>query len=148
MNFKVVIPRPECLRRMSSGFGWVDHRLVRQGYTSHLSAEAQALYLFLVTVANESGLSWYSEEKLCQQSNLSRRLLDSARKELAACSLVAYSRPVYQVLELPCAHRERGESATLDMPCEEAKEAARTQRFEQALTIEEIFRQMAEGGRK
>ena len=43
MNFKVVIPRPECLRRMSSGFGWVDHRLVRQGYTSHLSAEAQAL---------------------------------------------------------------------------------------------------------
>ena len=145
MNFKVVIPRPECLRRMSSGFGWVDHRLVRQGYTSHLSAEAQALYLFLITVANESGLSWYSEEKLCQQSNLSGPQLDSARKELAACSLVAYSRPVYQVLELPCAHRHHEESATVDMPCEEAEAAARPQRFEQPLTIEEIFRRMANG---
>ena len=148
MNFKVVIPRPECLRRMSSGFGWVDHRLVRQGYTSSLSAEAQALYLFLVTVANESGLSWYSDEKLCQQSNLSGRLLDSARRELFACSLVAYSRPVYQVLELPFAHRNRGIPVTLDRTVEEAEPSAQNKRFEQTLTIEEIFRQMAGGGRK
>lgn len=145
MNFKVVIPRPDCLRRMSSGFGWVDHRLVRHGYTSHLSIEAQALYLFLVTVANESGLSWYSDEKLCQQSNLSGHQLDSARKELAACSLVAYSRPVYQVLELPCAHRSCGEPAAVDMPFEQAKTVSPPQRFEQTLAMEEIFRRMANG---
>ena len=102
----------------------------------------------LVHLLHQVGIQRIVKTRCAQAPSLSGRLLDSARKELAACSLVAYSRPVYQVLELSCAHRDRGESATLDMPCEEAKEAARTQRFEQALTIEEIFRQIAEGGRK
>lgn len=139
MKFNVAIPRPDRLRSAPSGFGWVDHRLVRLGYTSHLSVEAQALYLFLVTVANESGLSWYSDETLCRQGNLSRRQLDSARQELAACSLVAYSRPVYQVLELP---RAPGSRAAADGPPGEAEDA---RRLGQALTLEEIFRRMENG---
>jgi hypothetical protein len=144
MKFKVAIPRPDRLRGAPSGFGWVDHRLVRLGYTSHLSVEAQALYLFLVTVANESGLSWYSDETLCRQGNLSRRQLDSARRELAACSLVAYSRPVYQVLELPRAPGRREEPAA-DEPSGEAEGAPRPRRLGQALTLEEIFRRMENG---
>ncbi len=142
MSFRVIIPHPECLRRISSGFGWVDHRLVRQGFTSRLSLEAQTLYLFLVTVANESGLSWYSDEKLCQQSNLSARLLDSARKELLSCSLLAYSPPVYQLLEIPGISRLSKLSVNTQEPDKKLIPEVRHKRFEESLSIDEILRQI------
>lgn len=65
-----MIPRPERLRRAPSGFGWVDHRFVRHGYSARLGSGSLALYLFMVTVANEDGLSWYSSEKLCPLTGL------------------------------------------------------------------------------
>ena len=96
-----MIPRPERLRRAPSGFGWVDHRFVRHGYSARLGSGSLALYLFMVTVANEDGLSWYSSEKLCLLTGLDDAGLQRARRELEAQSLIAFSRPVYQVLELP-----------------------------------------------
>jgi hypothetical protein len=32
------------------GFGWIDHRLLRDGYLGHCSPEALALYVFLSTI--------------------------------------------------------------------------------------------------
>ncbi len=37
-------------RRLPEGFGWVDHRLVRENVIENFSAESLALYLFLITV--------------------------------------------------------------------------------------------------
>ena len=41
----------ERIRRISGGFGWVDHRLVRNGYVDACSHLALATYLFLITVS-------------------------------------------------------------------------------------------------
>ena len=49
------------LRQVPRQFSWVDQRLVREHYIDQLSPEACALYLFLVTVADAQGLSFYSE---------------------------------------------------------------------------------------
>ena len=49
------------LRHVPSQFSWVDQRLVREHYIDHLSPEACALYLFLVTVADAQGLSYYAD---------------------------------------------------------------------------------------
>ena len=49
------------LRTVPKQFSWVDQRLVRERYIDQLSHEACALYLFLVTVADAQGLSFYSE---------------------------------------------------------------------------------------
>src|SRR5712692_8578499 len=43
--------RAERLRQVPAGFGWVDHRLVRNGFISRCDHAGLALYLFLVTVA-------------------------------------------------------------------------------------------------
>lgn len=94
-------PRPDLIRRVPHGFGWIDHRFVREGHIRHLSRESLVLYLFLVTVANEEGISWYSTEKLCLLSGLDSSSLSLAREQLTSLSLLAYSPPVYQVLELP-----------------------------------------------
>ena len=88
------------LRQVPSQFSWVDQRLVRERYIDQLSHEACALYLFLVTVADAQGLRFYSERSLCQRLSMTCVELRKARQALITLALVAYDRPLYQVLAL------------------------------------------------
>ena len=56
--------------------------------------------LFLVTVADAQGLSFYSERSLCQRLSMTPAVLRQARQALIAYALVAYQSPLYQVLAL------------------------------------------------
>lgn len=91
---------PERLRRVPRQFSWVDQRLVRDRHICRGSAQALALYLFLVTVADAEGLSYYSDESICRLLPLDTAGLCRARQELIAADLIAYERPLYQVLAL------------------------------------------------
>jgi hypothetical protein len=91
---------PQRRRRVPPQFSWVDHRLVRDGHLRGRSASALALYLFLVTVADADGLSWYSEEALCRQLSCEAGQLQRDRAELQQAELIAYRKPLYQVLDL------------------------------------------------
>ncbi|MEI2723917.1 MAG: hypothetical protein V9H26_10360 [Verrucomicrobiota bacterium] len=54
--------RPQRLRHIPPSFSWVDHRLVRhESYWPVPATAAWTLYLFLVTVADAQGLSFYSD---------------------------------------------------------------------------------------
>jgi len=89
---------PDRIRRVPRAFSWVDHRLVRDGHISRLSHEAQALYLFLVTVGDAEGLSYYSDAKAARLLSMEESMLRSARRNLCEAGLIAYRRPLYQVL--------------------------------------------------
>ena len=89
------------LRQVPKQFSWVDQRLVRERYIDRLSHEACALYLFLVTVADAQGLSYYADRTLSQRLSMSRAQLGQARQVLITQHLLAYRRPLYQVLALP-----------------------------------------------
>jgi hypothetical protein len=91
------------LRRVPRQFSWVDQRLVRERYIDQLSHEACTLYLFLVTVADAQGLSYYADASLCQRLSLTSSELEQARQALITRGLVAYYRPLYQVLALDAA---------------------------------------------
>jgi len=101
------IVSPGHVRHMPEGFGWVDHRLVRKGYLKGRSRESLALYLFLITVADADGVSYYSEESLCDQLNYTSSELKTARTELINAELAAYRKPFFQVLELPFTATEK-----------------------------------------
>jgi hypothetical protein len=88
------------LRQVPKQFSWVDQRLVRDRYIDQLSHEACALYLFLVTVADAQGLSYYADASLCQRLSMTSTELHHARHALIARGLVAYQRPLSQVLAL------------------------------------------------
>ncbi len=92
---------PGRLRHLPEGFGWIDHRLVREKIIGNYSCEALALYLFLLTVADEDGVSWYSDASIEGRLQLAPEVLKSSRRELSEGKLIAYRRPYYQVLELP-----------------------------------------------
>ena len=91
---------PQRRRRVPPQFSWVDHRLVRNGHIEGRSPEALALYLVLVTVADAEGLSWYSEAALCRVLSWTPQRLAQARAELREADLIAYRKPLYQVLDL------------------------------------------------
>lgn len=92
--------RPDRLRLVPPHFSWVDHLLVRDRHIQRCDANAWALYLFLVTVGNAQGLSWYADHTLAGLLNMSEETLVMARRQLVLNSLVAFSHPFYQVLDL------------------------------------------------
>lgn len=97
---------PAKLRRVPPQFSWIDQRLVRERYIDQISHQACALYLFLVTVADAQGLSYYADPSLCQRLALTGAELHQARQALITRGLIAYQHPLYQVLALDAAPRE------------------------------------------
>lgn len=93
--------RPERVRQVPQQFSWVDHALVQQHFIDRCDARAGALYLFLVTVSDAQGLSYYGAATLARRLHLSEEDLDSARRQLVELELIAYRSPLYQVLALP-----------------------------------------------
>ena len=99
----MILKRPLCperVRKPPAGFNWLDHRLVRNGYLDKCSHQAAALYLFLVTVADAHGLSYYSDASLMKRLRMDSSTLAQARRNLMQAGLIAYQKPLYQVLAL------------------------------------------------
>jgi hypothetical protein len=91
---------PSRVRRVPRQFSWVDQRLVRDRHMARCDPEALALYLFLVTVADARGLSFYADASIGRMLSLSPQRLEQAREMLVGTGLIAYEAPLYQVLAL------------------------------------------------
>ena len=122
---------PDRVRRVPGQFSWVDQRLVRDGHIRRSSASALGLYLFLVTVGDAEGLSYYSDRSVAELLSVDCGTLSVLRRELVTAGLIAYAAPLYQVLGLDVARpapwkeqRPRGESQ-LDSVAEIFGELAR-----------------------
>ena len=94
------LPCPERLRHVPRQFSWIDQRLVRNRHIQGPTPRALALYLFLCTVADAEGLSYYSDASAGALLTCSGSELRAARAELVATGLIAYQSPFYQVLSL------------------------------------------------
>jgi hypothetical protein len=93
--------RPERLRQVPEQFSWVDQALVQQHFIDRCEARSAALYLFLVTVSDAQGLSYYGAPTLARRLRLSEEQFAAARQQLIELDLIAYRSPLYQVLALP-----------------------------------------------
>jgi hypothetical protein len=105
---------PERVRQVPAQFSWIDHRLVRERYLERCDPPAAALYLFLVTVADAQGLSYYSDAAIVRGLSLSAAYLRQARDDLIRIGLIAYQRPLYQVLALDSPPRGEARECSAD----------------------------------
>ncbi len=134
-----VIKRVLCrqrLRRVPPQFSWIDHRLVRHKHICRCSHPALALYLFLVTVCDGEGLSYWSDASIGRLLRLQAPELARARQELISAELIAYQPPLYQVL-------------ALDPPAQEIAPAAgpSVQRGPEALSFGQVLQQIMESAK-
>ena len=91
---------PHRVRKPPKQFSWLDQRLVRDRHIERCTHQAAALYLFLVSVADGQGLSYYSDPSVMKRLSMSETALWEARKNLIGLQLIAYETPLYQVLPL------------------------------------------------
>jgi hypothetical protein len=124
------ILRPDRLRVVPAQFSWIDQRLVRDNFLHCGEPITWALYLVLVIVADAQGLSYYSDARLSRLLKVEPLQLARARQQLIAGDLLAYQKPLYQVLALPLA----------------STPASLQQRAGQALSVGDILRRVMEGG--
>ena len=102
------------LRKVPRQFNWVDHRLVRERHIEKCTHSAAALYLFLVTVADAQGLSYYSDASVMARLSMDEPILMDARTNLIQAELIAYKKPLYQVLSLDM--RPEAQRSAMDRP--------------------------------
>ncbi len=129
LNKKIL--RPDRLRQVPAQFSWVDQRLVRENFLRLADPAAWSLYLVLVTVADAQGLSYYSEATLSRLLRMDLLQLARCRQQLVAASLVAYEKPLYQVLALPPAQVVTAQAGS---------------RSGQTFSVGDILRRACEGG--
>ena len=73
---------------------------MQQHFIDRCDARAAALYLFLITVADAEGLSFYGASTLAARLQLRDDEFAAARLQLIALELIAYRAPLFQVLAL------------------------------------------------
>jgi hypothetical protein len=88
------------VRKIPRSFSWVDHRLVRDKHIASCTHVQSALYLFLVCVSDARGLSYYSDKSIMNKLGMDIQILQEARSGLIKNSLIAWQKPIYQVLSL------------------------------------------------
>ncbi len=88
------------MRRIPDQFSWIDQRLVRDHHIERADCTALGLYLFLLTVADAQGLSYYADASIARILSLRPEQVAAARKGLMRAGLIAYEAPLYQVLAL------------------------------------------------
>jgi hypothetical protein len=87
-------------RPPKEGWSWIDRRFLRD-HAPALERDAVFLYFFLAAVSDKYGLSFYGEPAIGAQLRVAGPAVARARDELAGRDLIAYRRPLYQVLSLP-----------------------------------------------
>ena len=109
---------PARRRRVPRQFSWIDQRLVRERHIGRCTAEALALYLFLVTVADAEGLSFYGDGAIAALLGWPEAQVRAARAGLMRADLIAFQAPLYQVLSLdaPAPRPAVGEPPPVPLP--------------------------------
>lgn len=101
-------PRPNLIRKPRPPFGWLEARLLHEGWLARLGPKATALLIFLALAADGHGASFYGRDKMADLLGMDRDDVDRALDRLGELGLVAH-RPwnsghpdgVWQLLPVP-----------------------------------------------
>jgi len=83
-------PHPEQIRKPPGSFGWLDARLLHEGWLDRLGPERIAVLTLLAVAADRTGSSFYRRDTMAQTLGMPRRDLDEALERLLDLDLVAH----------------------------------------------------------
>ncbi len=89
------------IRRINSGFSFIPHRFLAEGFLAALDQHQLLLYFFLVLASDRYGLSYYAYDSICTATRLTVEQYIDARNSLIKKDLIAFDGTLFQVLQLP-----------------------------------------------
>ena len=92
---------PRRIRYPRGAYGWVDLKIVTEGHLQALDPSSALTYLFLCTVGNREGISFWSRSRMARALSLSLETIDAALRVLARVDLIAATERIVQVLPVP-----------------------------------------------
>ena len=90
------------IRRIKGGFSFIPHCFLNDRFFTSLNHTGLLLYFFFVLASDRFGMSFYGDESIMRQVDLSRDELYLSRGLLVEKDLIAFDPPFVQVLDLPC----------------------------------------------
>lgn len=123
-------PHPDLVRMPTQRFGWIDARMLHDGWFAKLGADAVAVMSLLAIAADRRGASFYNRERMAKELSMNVDQIDTALERLQQLSLVALNpwkrgaeNGVWQLLPVPARERPPQGMATLKQALSElAKE--------------------------
>lgn len=73
------------------------------------------MYLFLVCVGDDKGLSYYGDQSIMKKLSMDGQTLQNARSDLIKNSLLAWQKPIYQVLSIGPVAGKRKQGAVMSV---------------------------------
>ena len=92
---------PDRIRSIKSGFSFIPHRFLREGFFITLSRDELVVYFLLILVSDREGVSYYSQDRLCHLLKMCLEDFLEARNRLIEKDLIAFDGFIFQVLSLP-----------------------------------------------
>ncbi len=83
-------PRPQLVRRPREPFGWLEARLLHQGWLAEIGPHAVAALVLLMLAADRRGAAYHNRERMAQATGTTRSELDRALGELLDARLVEF----------------------------------------------------------
>lgn len=94
---------PRRVRYPRGAYGWVDLKIVTEGWLQSLGSEAALTYLFLCAVGNCQGMSFWSKGRMARTLGIDLECVEMALQKLEKENLIAANGCVIQVLALSSA---------------------------------------------
>lgn len=108
LKVRPIVPNPGRVRRIEGSFGWLDHRLLRDGHLEWMTLADLAVYVFLVLAADRTGVSFWRKDVMAQKLDIGWSDFEAAKRRLLERELIAFRSfspgevdGFYQVLPLP-----------------------------------------------
>lgn len=83
-------PRPDFIRTPTQGFGWLDDRLLKEGWLQQLGPEPTAVLVLLALAADRHGASFYGRERMASRLGIDRDTIDRSLERLLELGLVEH----------------------------------------------------------
>jgi len=116
----VIPPRPDLIRQPAGCFGWLEDRLLHDGWLARLGPEGTSVLVLLALAADRHGASFYGRERIAEKLSMSRQEVDQALSRLLELRLVVHRpwRPghsdgIWQLLPLPAPKPRRGQAVSI-----------------------------------